>query len=300
MRPRGWRSSTWRLEAMTISRRAGSLDAWLRTATAHLSTVSDTPRLDAELLAAHALGLSRAEMILALPRLDVPESADALLARRQAHEPIAYIMGIRDFWTLSLRVTPDVLVPRPDSETLIEAAIDHFGASMKPARILDLGTGSGALLLAALDVWPDATGLGIDASSAAIAVARDNAERCAMAGRATFEPGNWGEGIAERFDLILCNPPYIATDAMLPKDVRDHEPASALFAGVDGLDAYRVLAGQLSQLLNEHGVALFEIGFDQGESAGALFRKAGFDVALRRDLAGRARALVVTAGRPVS
>ena len=121
-----------------------------------------------------------------------------------------------------------------------------------------------------------------------------------MAGRATFEPGNWGEGIVERFDLVLCNPPYIATDAMLPKDVRDHEPASALFAGADGLDAYRVLARQLGRLLNEHGVALFEIGFDQGASASALFREAGFDVALRRDLAGRARALVVTAGRPVS
>jgi release factor glutamine methyltransferase len=281
---------------MTISRGAGSLDAWLRTATAHLSPVSDTPRLDAELLAAHALGLSRAEMILALPRLDVPDGADALLERRQAHEPIAYIMGVRDFWTLSLRVTPDVLVPRPDSETLIEAAIDHFGTELKPGRILDLGTGSGALLLAALDVWPGATGLGIDASSAAIAVARDNAERCAMAERATFAPGNWGEGVAERFDLILCNPPYIATDAMLPKDVRDHEPASALFAGADGLDAYRVLAGQLGLLLSARGVALFEIGFDQGESAGALFHGAGFDVALRRDLAGRARALIVSAG----
>ncbi len=156
---------------------AGELEAWLRNAAARLASVSDTPRLDAELLAAHAAGLSREEMILSLPRLPLPEDADILLLRRLASEPIAYITGIRDFWTLSLRVTPDVLVPRPDSETLIEAAIERFGGRAGPARILDLGTGSGALLLAALDVWRDATGLGIDASPAAITVERDKAER---------------------------------------------------------------------------------------------------------------------------
>ncbi len=271
-----------------------ALADWLRAATVQLAPVSDTPRLDAELLAAHGLGLSREEIILALPRLDTPPDAEALLARRLAHEPLAYITGTRDFWTLSLRVTPDVLIPRPDSETLIEAAIDHFRDAIAPRRILDLGTGSGALLLAALDVWPDAAGLGVDASPAAVAVARGNAGLCGMAGRTAFQVGDWGEGIGDRFDLILCNPPYIASGAMLPADVRDHEPASALFAGVDGLDDYRRLAGQIGALLAENGVAIFEIGFDQAETAGALFRAAGFGVALRRDLAGRARALIVT------
>jgi release factor glutamine methyltransferase len=274
------------------------LGIWLRSAATRLSAVSDTPRLDAELLAAHALGISREEMILALPRLDAPESAYALLARRLAHEPIAYITGLRDFWTLSLKVTRDVLVPRPDSETLIEAAMDLFGPERAPGRILDLGAGSGALLLAALDVWRAASGLGIDSSPAAVAIARENVALCRMAGRAEIRPGNWGEGLAERFDLILCNPPYISIGTMLPRDVLEHEPMSALFAGTDGLDDYRRLARQIGALLAPGGAAIFEIGFDQGESAGGLFRAAGFDVALRRDLAGRARALVVTAPVP--
>jgi release factor glutamine methyltransferase len=267
---------------------------WLRAATARLSEISETPRLDAELLAAHALGLGRQEVILQLPRLDATPLADALLARRLAHEPIAYILGERDFWTLSLLVTPDVLIPRPDSETLIEAAIDWFGQRRAPRRILDLGTGSGALLLAALDVWREATGLGIDASEGAVGVGRRNAQRCVMDDRAEMRAGNWGDGIAERFDLILCNPPYIALDAALAPDVRDHEPASALFAGADGLDDYRRLAAQIGALMAPEGVAVFEIGFDQGESAAALFREAGFAVSLRRDLGGRARALIVT------
>jgi len=271
-----------------------ALAAWLREAAGRLAGVSDTPRLDAELLAAHALGISREALILDLPRLAVPDTAEALLARRLAHEPVAYITGTRDFWTLTLCVTPAVLIPRPDSETLIEGAIAHFAGGARPRRILDLGTGSGALLLAALDEWRDATGLGIDRSAEAVAVARDNAVRCDMAARAEIRLGDWGTGVAERFDLILCNPPYIRSDAMLPRDVLAHEPAGALFGGEDGLAAYRLLAGQLGGLLERDGVALFEIGFDQGETAGALFRAAGFRVTLRRDLARRDRALVVT------
>ncbi|BAK68336.1 protein methyltransferase HemK [Sphingobium sp. SYK-6] len=268
---------------------------WLRMATARLAPVSDTPRLDAELLAAHALAMSREAMLLALPRLVAPTEGEALLVRRLAHEPIAYITGARDFWTLSLRVTPDVLVPRPDSETLIEAAIARFEGREAPQQILDLGTGSGALLLAALDVWPQARGLGIDVSPAAVEVARENALCCGMADRAEFRLGNWGEGLSRRFDLILCNPPYIAQDALLPREVRAHEPAGALFAGGDGLDAYRLLAGQLGSLLAPGGFAIFEIGFDQAESAAALFLAAGFAVAPVRDLSGHTRALVVTA-----
>jgi len=279
-----------------VSETAGGakLDQWLRATTARLASVSDTPRLDAELLAAHALGLSCQEMILAMPGLVAPQAGEALIDRRLAHEPLAYIIGTRDFWTLSLRVTPDVLIPRADSETLIEAAIDFFGADRAPARILDLGTGSGALLLAALDHWPDAKGLGVDASPAALAVAGENVQRCGMADRAHMRPGNWGADIDEQFDLILCNPPYIALDAPLAPDVRDHEPAQALFAGADGLDDYKILAGQLGALLAPEGVAIFEIGYDQGETAAALFREQGFAVDLRHDLAGHPRALIVT------
>ena len=271
-----------------------ALAGWLREATAKLGAVSDTPRLDAELLAAHALGMSREEMILAMPRLAVPEESEALLARRLAHEPIAYITGTRDFWTLSLKVAPGVLVPRPDSETLIEAAIAHFDGGRGPRRVLDLGTGSGALLLAALDVWREASGIGVDASPVAVEIARENAQRCGMAARAEIREGDWAEGIDERFDLILCNPPYIRVCAMLPREVRDHEPASALFAGEEGLDDYRRLAGQIGTRLAPGGAAIFEVGFDQEEAAGALFRDARFQVRARRDLGGRARALVVT------
>lgn len=270
-----------------------TLADWLRAASGRLAATSDTPRLDAELIAAHALGLSRTDMLLRLRDLVVPGGADALIERRRAHEPVAHITGLRDFWTITLAVTPDVLIPRPDSETLIEAAVAHFAGQAGPASILDLGTGSGALLLAALDQWPDAGGIGVDASAAALAVAASNADRLGMAGRAAFRIGDWAEGLDAPFDLILCNPPYICADAVLSPDVADHEPHSALFAGADGLDCYRVLAPETARLIAPGGIALFEIGHDQGESAPALFRAQGLDVAVIRDLAGRDRCLAV-------
>lgn len=271
-----------------------SLSDWLRDAAARLAVVSESPRLDAELIAAHAAGLEREAMLLGLRGMAVPDSADALLDRRLAHEPVAHITGTRGFWTLNLKVTPDVLIPRPDSETLIEAALAHFAGQAGPRRILDLGTGSGALLLAALSEWRQATGLGVDLSPDALAVARDNALRCGLADRALFVPGDWGEGIAERFELILCNPPYIEAGAILPLDVMDYEPHSALFAGADGLDCYRRLAPETGRLLAPGGIALFEIGHDQGAAVSALFAAAGFVPALHRDLAGRDRCIAVT------
>lgn len=266
----------------------------LRTAADRLAGASETPRLDAELLLAHALGLSRETLILKLPHLAAPAGYGALLERRLAGEPVAHIVGERDFWTLTLRVTKDTLIPRPDTETLLEAAVDHF-RGRAPARILDLGTGSGALLLAALDEWRGATGLGVDRSPDALAVAADNARRLGLAPRAEFRLGDWAEGIAERFDLILINPPYIAASAMLPRDVRDHEPVMALFAGPDGLDDYRRIAPQLGPLIAPGGLAAIEIGFDQGVSAAALFRVQNLSVDVRRDLAGRDRCLEITA-----
>ncbi|WP_157215034.1 peptide chain release factor N(5)-glutamine methyltransferase [Flavisphingomonas formosensis] len=266
-------------------------DGIVRGATA-LATISDTPRLDAELLMAHALGLSREAMLLG--RLDdlAPESFAGLLRRRLDGEPIAYITGRRAFWTIELAVAPGVLIPRPDTETLIEAAIDHFGARA-PASILDLGTGSGALLLAALDIWPDAHGLGIDRSPEALVIARGNAERLGLAERARFQAGDWGEGIADRFDLVLCNPPYVESEAVLPREVAEHEPASALFAGPEGLDEYRRLAPQIGQMLAPGGVACIEIGFAQGAAVSALFRDAGFDPSIRQDLGGRDRCVIL-------
>lgn len=266
----------------------------LRRATSRLTATSTTPRLDAELLLAHVLDIDRSELLLNLRDLCAPDSYGALIDRRASGEPVAHITGTRDFWTLTLRVTPDVLIPRPDSETLIEAAIDHFRNRNPPRRILDLGTGSGALLLAALDEWRDATGLGIDVSDSALTIARDNAVHNGMTDRTSFQIGDWAERISERFDLILANPPYIATDAMLPRDVLDYEPHKALFAGVDGLDDYRRIAPQLSALLAPGGCAAIEIGFDQGQSAASIFRNVSFAVAIRQDIAGRDRCLKIT------
>ena len=263
----------------------------LTAATTLLAAVSDTPRLDAELLLAHALGVTREQLLLG-PYRDPPEGYQPLLARRLAGEPLAYITGTRAFWTIDLEVGPGVLIPRPDSETLLDAAVTHFRGTPGPARILDLGTGPGTLLLAALDQWPNATGLGIDASDAALAFARRNAARLGLAGRATLSSGDWALGIDERFDLILCNPPYVATGAQLGPGVREHEPHEALFAGDDGLDDLRRLAVQLPPLLARGGLAAIEIGADQARSASALFT--GVRTGLAHDLAGRPRALLLT------
>ena len=257
---------------------------------------SATARLDAELLLAHALGITRERLLLTLGDQPVPPGFATLVERRAAHEPVAYITGTRAFWTIDLTVGPGALVPRADSETLIEAAVDHFAGTPGPARILDLGTGPGTLLLAALAQWPGASGLGVDASAAALDQARGNAQALRMAARAAFRLGDWGTGLAERFDLILANPPYIATDADLPHEVRGYEPAQALFAGADGLDDYRRIAPQLPALLAPGGVACIEIGWDQGAAVPALLAGQGLSATVRRDLAGQDRCVVATAG----
>jgi release factor glutamine methyltransferase len=271
-----------------------SVDAALRTAAARLATTSETPRLDAELLMAHALGIGRDALLLGRRDTPEPKIFAALVARRAGGEPIAYITGRRDFWAITLQVGPGVLIPRPDSETLIEAAVDHFGAA-GPARVLDLGTGPGTLLLAALDHWPQATGLGIDMSPVALDYARDNATLLGVADRALFRQGDWTDGIDERFDLILCNPPYIGDDEPLSAEVAAHEPSGALFAGADGLDAYRVLVPRIVALLAPGGLAAVEIGATQGAAVTALFAAIGAQTQCRRDLAGRDRAVLFVA-----
>ncbi len=267
--------------------------AALNEAASLLAKVSDTPRLDAELILAYALNVDRSALLLSYLDAPVPFGLDDLIARRLAHEPVAYITGEKDFWSLTLRVAPGVLIPRPDSETLIEAAITHFGDAA-PKSILDLGTGSGALLLASLAHWPQAAGIGVDSADAALEIARGNAARLGLAGRAMFRLGDWATDIEAAFDLILCNPPYVETTAQLAPDVVDYEPHTALFAGADGLADYRRIAPQLGALLAPGGVAVIEIGHQQAVAAGALFLACGFNVSVRQDLGKRDRCLVLT------
>jgi release factor glutamine methyltransferase len=243
---------------------------------------------------AHALGISREDMLLSGLEAPTPALFETLLARRAAGEPVAYITGRRAFWTIELEVGPGVLIPRPDSECLIEAALAHFGEA-GPEAILDLGTGPGTLLLAALDQWRGAAGLGVDASESALAYARRNAERLGLAGRARFRRGDWADGISDRFDLILCNPPYVEADAPLPREVAEWEPAEALFASADGLSELRRLAPALPPLLAPGGLACVEIGAGQRSAAADLFQAQGFAVSFRRDLAGVERCLILAA-----
>lgn len=272
----------------------------IRAATVKLQATSDTARLDAELLMAHALEVSRSDMLLRHMQGAAPDAFDALIARREAREPVAYITGTQEFYGREFAVAPGVLIPRSDSEVLIDTALE---LCPDPKRVLDLGTGSGALLFTILLERPDAAGVGIDASQEAIEIALDNgigfdaAEHhmddweWQLFNRDWRTPG-WSADLGQ-FDLIVCNPPYVETSASLEPDVQDFEPASALFAGPDGLDDYRVLIPQLRNLMTENAIALFEIGHTQAEAITEIAQGNGFDVALRKDLAERPRCLIL-------
>lgn len=270
----------------------------LREAARNLAAVSDTARLDAELLMAEALGVSRSSMLLRHMHDRVPGSFAVLVARRLAHEPVAYILGRQEFYGREFTVSPDVLIPRADSETVIRAALEECPEQeAKRIRVLDCGTGSGALLLTVLAEREQAEGIGIDRSAAALAVAEQNAARLGLDGKvrwlaADWHAPGWAEGLG-RFDLILANPPYVEDAAPLEPSVRDWEPHGALFAGVEGLDDYRVLLPQLPALLARGGVAVVEIGAKQGSAVSAIARAAGFTARVAPDLAGRSRALVL-------
>jgi release factor glutamine methyltransferase len=268
----------------------------IAVAARRLAATSDTRRLDAELLMAHALGIEREALLLGDPDRSAPAGFEALVERRLAHEPVAYVIGRRDFWTIRLGVGPGALIPRPDSETLIEAAVDHFGEG-GPGTVLDLGTGPGTLLLAALAQWPRARGLGIDVSVEALGFAERNAAALGLADRATFRQGDWTEGVDGVFDLILCNPPYVEAGAALPPDVADWEPAGALYAGADGLDAWRRLAPLIGPLFAPGGIACVEIGAGQAAAVSALFAAQGFTIKSRVDLRGVVRTLILSFDR---
>ncbi len=266
----------------------------LADAARQLEVNSDPARHDSEQLMAEALHIGRDRLILAPPDRQVPKRFWDMIERRKAGEPVAYITGRRAFWNIELHVGPGVLVPRPDSEVLIASAIEHFEGSGGPKRILDLGTGPGTLLLAALDIWPAAAGLGIDVSRQALSYASANARRLGFEARAQWMLGNWAEGLREKFDLILCNPPYVAEGADLGPGVREYEPDGALFAGKEGLDAYRILGPELPQLLHKGGFAAVEIGYDQAKAVTKLLAREGLQVRIAQDFAGRDRALLLT------
>lgn len=272
----------------------------LRAAADRLSAVSDTARLDAEVLMAHALGCTRSDLLLRHTRDAAPDSFAPLVERRMACEPVAHITGQQEFFGLPFMVTPDTLIPRGDSEVLVEQALAARPDAPLPAscRVLDCGTGTGALLLAVLHHLPKATGVGIDRSEAALSVARENAEALGLASRARMaladwdQPG-WEAPLGGPFDLILANPPYVETGAQLAASVREFEPDGALFAGRDGLDAYRVLVPQLPRLLAPQGLALVEIGACQAEAVAGIAQACGLETTLHRDLANRPRCLAM-------
>ncbi|WBQ12326.1 peptide chain release factor N(5)-glutamine methyltransferase [Hyphomonadaceae bacterium BL14] len=264
--------------------------------------LSDEAEGDARRLLESAGGLEAASLMARLNEaIPEPEAArfDALIARRAQREPLSHIVGSVGFWTLDLMVTRDVLTPRADTETVVEAALAAVSDRNGPLEILDIATGSGAIALALLSELPNARAVATDICAAALAVARDNAAHNRLADRITFIETRWADGVDSRFDLIVCNPPYIASAVIgtLEPEVKDHEPRLALDGGPDGLAPYPHLFAEARRLLNPGGTAVFEIGFDQGETALSLARANGVqDAALRRDLGGRDRALVFRQG----
>ena len=259
-------------------------------------------RREARLLASEATGLDSAT-VTAHPERKLSSAASERLAtftrRREAREPISRIVGWREFWSLRFALGPETLDPRPDSETLIAAALESADRA-RPLSVLDLGTGSGCLLLALLSELPKANGLGVDLSQGALTVAAANAESLGLASRARFRLGDWGSGLDERFDLILCNPPYIPAGEIpgLAPEVAKFDPMLALDGGTDGLDAYRRLSGELRPLLGQAGRAIVEIGVGQSASAGAILASGGLTVLGQcADLAGTPRCLIL--GWPV-
>jgi len=269
----------------------------------HLNGIEDADA-DARILLAHALHLDRAQLLAQSDRLLEAREIDTVLplaARRLKREPVARILGRKEFWSLPLGLTPDVLVPRPETETIVEAALDRVlrgGLRLERLRVLDIGTGSGALLLALLKEMPNATGTGTDIDAGALACARANAERHNLAGRCSFVAGDMAAGLAGPFDLIVSNPPYVARGeiARLEPEVRDYDPKLALDGGEDGLDAYRAIAAAAPRLLAPDGRLIVELGAGQELSVRALFTNTGLAiVTVRNDLSGIPRALVANA-----
>lgn len=256
----------------------------------------DSARLDARILLARAMQISREQLIAAFrqPCADEAAAFQAMTDRRIAREPLAYITGHKEFWSLDFKVGPGVLIPRPDSETLIETALSLFPDRTAPLAIADLGTGSGALLIAALKEFPRAHGIGFERSPEALRYAQSNLDAHGLGSRADILAADWNEAVGAGFDLILSNPPYISTAGIeaLEPDVRLYEPRAALDGGPDGLDSYRSLAGILPRLLRPGAHALLELGQGQFAPAESLFQDLQTHPPVP-DLAGIPRVLVL-------
>jgi release factor glutamine methyltransferase len=261
----------------------------------------DSPDLDARLLTSYALGLDHSGLVAAAARSLNQDEADTISSlgrRRLGHEPVARILGRKEFWSLTLAVTDAVLVPRPETESVVEvalAAVDANGPRSRALRILDIGTGSGALLLALLSELPNAFGVGTDRDLSALAVARYNATSVGLRGRSVFIACDHGQALASGWDLVVANPPYVASDeiATLAPEVRNHDPRLALDGGIDGLGSYRAIAADADRLLAPGGYLCCEIGAGQANAVSALLRAAGMATPwpARNDLAGIPRAL---------
>lgn len=260
----------------------------------------DTARLDAEILLSHVIGCRRMALYGMgdkVPDGETLSRFQALVDRRASKEPVAYILGEQEFWSLSFKVTPATLIPRPDTETLVEAVLSAI-ADKPGLRLLDLGTGSGCILLSLLSELEGATGTGVDINAAAAAVALENAARLRLSSRAKFLTSNWFECILkpdEGFDVIVSNPPYIpsADIAGLMPDVREFEPVGALDGGEDGLGPYRLIAAKAPDFLAEGGLLAVEVGIRQADDVARLFEQTGLiDIAIRKDLAGIDRVVI--------
>jgi release factor glutamine methyltransferase len=265
----------------------------------------ESPRAEARLLLAHAMGITRENLISSArePDRGALTRLEAAVARRCAREPFAYIVGRKEFFSHEFEVGQGVLIPRPESEVLIEQALLRFPNATEPLRVLDLGTGSGCLLLAFLKERIGAQGIGADVSQVALHCARRNAERLGLAERARFVRGEWAGSVRGKFDVIFVNPPYIKTSeiAALSPEIACHEPASALDGGLDGLDAYRRIAPGLSSLLSTKGCAFIELGVGQAEAVSLIFAESNISVdGTVTDLARIYRCLVMVAAEQQS
>jgi release factor glutamine methyltransferase len=277
----------------------------LQDAAAQLKAAGiEEPWREARILLAEATGESMAAIMAWPERAVSPDRQvlfDGWLVRRLEQEPISRILGRREFWSLPFIITPATLDPRPDSETVIEAVLAAFPDRSRPCRLIDFGTGTGCLLLALLSEYPNAHGIGVDRSAAAALVARANAEALGLSGRASIIVGDWDGAVAGPVDIIVSNPPYIASGmiASLTRSVRDYDPLTALDGGADGLSPYRVLASAARRLLAPDGAAFFEVGKGQAADVEQLLRAAGFENCNHhQDLAGIARVVSAKTFRP--
>lgn len=247
---------------------------------------------EARIILKERAGLEWSEIIASPEREIETQTIRNDLSQRLEGRPLSKIYGKKEFWGMEFAVNEDVLDPRPDSETLIEVALRHYEDKKPPQTILDLGTGSGCLLLALLSEFPNATGVGVDVSEKALQVAQKNAENLCLEARSTFVQGEWAQNIDQKFDLVISNPPYIASKIIpnLEKEVKNYDPIQALDGGNDGLDAYHQIFSDLFRILNDDGLALFEIGFDQKDEMVRLSKKYKIRIGnIHDDLAGNPR-----------